>query len=243
MAMIAAWSILNKVNSRGDSRFSDMALVVCPNVTIRNRLEELKPELGEASVYTKRDLVPPHLMPYLRRGRVIVTNWHVFERQSAQIGWVSAKVNRQGVPLRTKEVIKIGPKTTMARGSRYLTEMDLKRQVDLGLLNVMSEERDKQGHLVKVYVECVRHVESDTAWVHRILDSQVGGKKNILIMNDEAHHAYRIKREEPDEDEEEDADEFFKEATVWIEGLDRIHKHRGINICVDLSATPYFSDG
>ena len=31
-----------------------------------------------------------------------------------------------------------------------------------------------------------------------------------------------------------------KEATVWIEGLDRINKLRGINFCVDLPATPYF---
>ncbi len=66
-------------------------------------------------------------------------------------------------------------------------------------------------------------------------------------MNDEAHHAYRIRREEPDEDEEDDfgedeeAEEFIKEATVWVEGLDRIHKLRGINFCVDLSATPYLS--
>ena len=64
-------------------------------------------------------------------------------------------------------------------------------------------------------------------------------------MNDEAHHAYRIRREEPDEDEgelfgeDEEAEEFFKEATVWIDGLDRVHKLRGINFCVDLSATPY----
>jgi type III restriction enzyme len=35
-------------------------------------------------------------------------------------------------------------------------------------------------------------------------------------------------------------DEFFKEATVWIDGLDRIHKLRRINFCLDLSATPYF---
>src|SRR5438093_105741 len=75
---------------------------------------------------------------------------------------------------------------------------------------------------------------------------EVGGKQNILVMNDEAHHAYRIRRDEPDEEEidlfgeEEEAEEFFKEATVWIEGLDRIHKLRGINFCVDLSATPYF---
>ncbi len=40
--------------------------------------------------------------------------------------------------------------------------------------------------------------------------------------------------------EEEEVEEFFKEATVWIEGLDRVNKQRGINFCVDLSATPYF---
>ena len=65
------------------------------------------------------------------------------------------------------------------------------------------------------------------------------------MMNDEAHHAYRIRREEQRRGrgrlgEEEEAEEFFKEATVWVDGLDRIHKLRGINFCVDLSATPYF---
>jgi len=66
------------------------------------------------------------------------------------------------------------------------------------------------------------------------------------VFNDEAHHAYRIRRDEPEaaeEDrfgEEEEAEDFFKEATVWVDGLDRIHKLRGINFCVDLSATPYF---
>ena len=58
MAMLAAWSILNKVNDRSDARFSDTVLVVCPNVTIRNRLGELDPEHGEASLYRTRDLVP-----------------------------------------------------------------------------------------------------------------------------------------------------------------------------------------
>lgn len=37
MGMLAAWSILNKVNDRSDGRFSDVALIVCPNVTIRDR--------------------------------------------------------------------------------------------------------------------------------------------------------------------------------------------------------------
>src|ERR1035437_5113399 len=82
MGMVIAWSVLNKVNNRGDARFSDVALVVCPNVTIRARLEELKPERGDASVYRTRDLVPAHLMPQLMQGKVLVTNWHVFERQA-----------------------------------------------------------------------------------------------------------------------------------------------------------------
>ena len=42
MGMLTAWSILNKVASRGDKRFSDVVVVVCPNVTIRDRLTELQ---------------------------------------------------------------------------------------------------------------------------------------------------------------------------------------------------------
>jgi len=65
MGMLAAWSILNKVNDRSNGRFSDVVLVVCPNVTIRNRLRELDPDLGEASIYRTRELVPSHLMSLL----------------------------------------------------------------------------------------------------------------------------------------------------------------------------------
>ena len=246
MGMIAAWSILNKVHDRGNAKFSDVVLVVCPNVTIRSRLAELDPAAGPASIYYTRDLVPPDMRTDLTRGRVLVTNWHVFEPRSIQTGGTSAKVNKAGVPLRTRERITIGPKTTTARGSRYLTQKDFDRQVAAGLLTVLEEERDKHGTLRKVFVESVRYVESDTSLINRVLGREVGGKQNILVMNDEAHHAYRIRREEPDEDqgelfgEDEAAEEFFKEATVWIDGLDRIHKLRGINFCLDLSATPYY---
>jgi type III restriction enzyme len=243
MGMLAAWSILNKVNDRSDARFSDVVLVVCPNVTIRSRLGELDPENGAASLYRTRDLVPPHLMPDITKGRVLVTNWHVFEPQTIQTGGVSAKVSKAGVPVRTKELIRIGEKTTTARGYRYLTLDEFNRQVAAGMLTVLEETRDKQGNLEKVWVESFRYVESDTALLNRVLGREIGGKQNILVFNDEAHHAYRIRkleRDEEDEEEEEELEEFVKEATVWVEGLDRIHKHRGINFCVDLSATPYF---
>ncbi len=245
MAMVAAWSILNKVNDRSNARFSDVALVVCPNVTIRSRLKELDPNEGEASLYRTRDLVPPHLMADLTKGRVLVTNWHVLEPHGIQTGGTSGKVVKAGVAVRIRETITIGAKTTTARGRRYLTAKELDRQVTAGLLTVLEEDRDRQGNLKKVFVESVKYVESDTALVNRVLGREVGGKQNILVFNDEAHHAYRIRRPEPEEGEEEviegeEAEEFFKEATVWVDGLDRIHKLRGINFCVDLSATPYF---
>jgi type III restriction enzyme len=246
MGMITAWSILNKINNRNDGRFSDAVLVVCPNVTIRSRLQELDPERGEASIYRTRDLVPPHLIPDLTKGKILITNWHVFEPQVMQTGGVSAKVAKTGVPLRVTEMITIGEKSTTARGTRYLTLEDLTRQVAAGILHILSEERDKQGHLRKVRIESTRYVESDTALLNRVLGRDLGGKRNILVLNDEAHHAYRIRRPEPEEGEEdlfgeeEEVEEFFKEATVWVEGLDRINKNRGINFCLDLSATPYF---
>lgn len=246
MAMLAAWSILNKVNDRSDARFSDVVLVVCPNVTIRQRLAELYPERGEASVYRTRDLVPTHLMKLLTQGRVLITNWHVFEPQSVQAGGVTARVNRSGMPARVTETITLGPKKTTARGTRYLTPDEFERQVRAGLLKVKDETRDRAGNLKKVLVESVRYIESDTALVNRILGREVGGKQNILTMNDEAHHAYRIRRDEPEEEEtemfgeEDEADKFFREATIWVDGLDKVNKLRGINFCIDVSATPYF---
>jgi type III restriction enzyme len=245
MAMLAAWSILNKVHDRSDARFSDVVFVICPNVTIRDRLRELDPEAGEASIYYTRDLVPPDMRPDLTRGRVLVTNWHVFEPRTIQVAGVSAKVTKAGVPIRTRETITIGKKTTTARGIRYLTQDDFERQVAAGILKVIEEQRDEQGHLQKVSVESFRYVESDTALVNRILGREVGGKQNILVLNDEAHHAYRIVRDGNDGqedlfDDEEQAEEFFREATVWVDGLDRVNRLRGINFCIDLSATPYF---
>ena len=249
MGMLAAWSILNKVNDRSDARFSDVALVVCPNVTIKSRLEELKPERGDASIYRTRDLVPTHLMPLLTQGKVVVTNWHVFEPHTMQTGGTTAKVSRAGKLVRVKEKILLGPKNTTARGSRYMTPTSFEAMLASGEIEVVagSEVLDEQGNRKSVQIVSEKYVESDSAVVGRILGREVGGKQNILVMNDEAHHAYRIRQDEPDEDEEldefgeqDDADEFFQEATVWIDGLDKVQKLRGINCCIDLSATPYF---
>ena len=200
MGMLAAWSTLNKVNDRSDARFSDVVLVVCPNVTMLDRLRELNPGLGESSIYRTRDLVPDQLMSALSRGKVLVTNWHVFEPQGVKVGGEISRVSKAGVAVTGAEWIRIGPKTTTARGRKYLTQEEFDRQVAAGLMRVIGEDRNpKTGDLKRVRVEATLYVESDTAMVNRLLDREVGGKQNILVFNDEAHHAYRIRKDEPEQ--------------------------------------------
>lgn len=88
--------------------------------------------------------------------------------------------------------------------------------------------------------------ESDKAFVRRVL-GKLAVYKDIVVINDEAHHAYR---QSPDDKRSRDvkrrAEEMGldqEEATRWIEGLDRIHKELRIQRCFDLSATPFAPTG
>ena len=246
MGMLTAWSILNKVVNRTDARFSDMVLIVCPNVTIRDRLRELDVDGGDGSLYRTRDLVPPHLMPRLAQGRVIVTNWHVFEPRTQGVGGDTSRVTKIGQAVTRTERVFIGDKSTVARGERYLTIADYTRLAASGEIEeIEPPSTSGSSERVSALVKWTRYMESDASIVARVL-GRARGKQNILVLNDEAHHAYRIRRDEDESDAvdlfgDDDQDEAYaKEATVWIEGLDRVHALRGINLCVDLSATPYF---
>src|SRR5439155_10565147 len=159
MGMLAAWSILNKVASRSDSRFSDVVLAVTPNVTIRNRLQELDPQEGQAAIYRTRDLVPAHLMPSLRQGRVLIKNWHEFELKGMSSG---AKVQKQGRAKTFRSVIKIGDRTTSGRAGRYMTEQALSLAIDQGVLRIVKDQRIERSQVV---VEETRYVESDRRWI------------------------------------------------------------------------------
>lgn len=216
MGMLIAWSILNRVAASTDDRFSDTVLIVCPNVTIRERLQELDPALGDLSLYRTRQLVPTHRMEELRRGEVMIANWHrLAKKETNSVNGDSAKVVKTGEPVK---VVKNAGKSNQS-------------------------------------VE-VKYFESDAAWFKRIrqeLSSGKGRSAHWLIFNDEAHHAYRRRDTEGDEqslDEDKDlAKKNAREATIWIEGLDRINKlaggsrRRGINLCIDLSATPFYIQG
>ena len=65
----------------------------------------------------------------------------------------------------------------------------------------------------------------------------MGTKKRIVVLNDEAHHAWRPP---PDLTVGRDEQAEIEEATVWVEGLARIHRDRSILRCLDFSATPMY---
>ncbi len=215
MGMLAAWSILNNIATPRDRRFADTILIVCPNITVRERLAELNPALGDFSLYRTRQLVPPHMMEELRRGEVMIVNWHrLAKKESNTVNGVSAKVVMTGEP--TKVVRNAGKKNEKI---------------------------------------VIKYFETDAAWFKRIRGEFGNGKGRSaqwLIFNDEAHHAYR--RGEASTVASLDDDRYLatknaREATVWIEGLDRIDRlagggrRRGICCCIDLSATPFYIQG
>lgn len=76
---------------------------------------------------------------------------------------------------------------------------------------------------------------------------ELGNKKNIVILNDEAHHCYRGKDSQGDEvlkgEDLQEAKEREEEARVWISGLDAVNSKIGIRAVYDLSATPFFLSG
>jgi len=177
MAMLIAWSVLNKARQPQNRRFSDAVLVVCPNLTVKERLAVLHPA-NPANYYEAFDLVPPGLRAALLGARVMVTNWHVL-----------------GVP------------------------DDARRR------GIVQRGRPSAG-----------------AFANRVLRGDLGSKGNLLVINDEAHHAWRTAPRASEtavaglagelamagrlSDEEE-------EARVWLSGLALIHEARGINRALD----------
>jgi type III restriction enzyme len=74
------------------------------------------------------------------------------------------------------------------------------------------------------------------------------GLKNILVINDEAHHCYRERPRDPDDEdlsseEKQEAEKNNEAARLWISGLEIVQRKIGITRVVDLSATPFFLRG
>ena len=177
MAMVIAWHFLNKAANPQDTRFSQNVLVVAPGLTVKSRLGVLDPS-HEENYYERFRVVPSPLLDTLRRGKVIIHNWHALDWETQE-------------------------------------QIDKKRSVD------------KRG------------VMSDEAYARNVL-GEMARAKNLLVINDEAHHAWRVP---PESTIKGVSRSEIVEATRWVGGLDRIHRARGILMCYDFSATPFAPSG
>ena len=90
-------------------------------------------------------------------------------------------------------------------------------------------------------------LETDGQMLQRVMP-ELMGLKNILVLNDEAHHCYREKPPDPDEEalkgaERKEAEKNREAARLWISGLEMVNRKLGVSRVLDLSATPFFLSG
>ena len=196
MAMIIAWQAINADRHKGSKRFARGFLVVCPGITIKDRLRVLQPNDPD-SYYVSRELVPADMYDAVKRAKIVITNYHAF---------------------------KLRETLELSKGGRQLL----------------------QGRLG----DELHTTETDGQMLQRVMPGLMG-LKDVMVLNDEAHHCYREKP--PAEGEEgiedlkgEDKDEAQKNleaARLWISGLEAVTKKLGVQRIVDLSATPFFLRG
>jgi type III restriction enzyme len=82
---------------------------------------------------------------------------------------------------------------------------------------------------------------------------ELSGSAQIVVFNDEAHHCYRGRLDDPEADadtetmltpeEKREAKDRNEQARVWFTGLHAVKDKLGIKTVFDLSATPFFLSG
>ena len=194
MAMIIAWHAVNRARQRGAGKFTDAFLVVCPGITIRDRLRNLLPSDPE-NIYEALDLVPPDMLDAVRRARIVITNYHGF------------------MPRETEDVSKLNREILGGRDGRK------------------------------------SFIETEGQMIARVAKT-LGGRRDIVVLNDEAHHCYREnvravaeRAAKVDGEDKEEAKRNNDAARVWISGLEAFQRERGVGAVYDVSATPFFLRG
>jgi type III restriction enzyme len=90
-------------------------------------------------------------------------------------------------------------------------------------------------------------LETEGQMLQRVMPDLMG-LKNVMVLNDEAHHCYREKPNHDDEDDltgedKKEAEKNNEAARLWITGLEIVNRKLGLNKVIDLSATPFFLSG
>lgn len=95
--------------------------------------------------------------------------------------------------------------------------------------------------------EAISTLETEGQMLQRVMPDLMGFK-GIMVLNDEAHHCYREKPPEEDDqdlkgDDRKEAEKNNEAARLWISGIEAIERKLGVSRVFDLSATPFFLRG
>ena len=112
-----------------------------------------------------------------------------------------------------------------------------------------ARERGDAGKLTKTILTGGKpgaFTETPAQMVRRVC-RELGSKRNIVVLNDEAHHCYRSRPAEENEkltgDDRKEAQEREEAARLWINGLEAVQEKIGVKAVYDLSATPFYLRG
>ena len=114
-------------------------------------------------------------------------------------------------------------------------------QAKIVITNYHAFQTRKKENLSKVGAQVLgkesakNFIETPDEMVARVCRS-FGKKKNIIVLNDEAHHCFRRKQDEESELTEDN-------PRLWISGLEAVKAKLGVRVVYDLSATPFFLSG
>jgi len=112
--------------------------------------------------------------------------------------------------------------------------------INFHTMMLRSIERYKGAKIVKEHAR----KESPAAMINRAFRS-IKSNKNIIVINDEAHHCYiaRNNEEKLKGEDRREAERNNEEARVWHSGLQALNKKLNVRAVIDLSATPYYLKG
>ena len=90
----------------------------------------------------------------------------------------------------------------------------------------------------------IRTIETEGQMLQRVMP-ELMSMKNVVVLNDEAHHCYRerLAEEKLQGDDRQEAERNNEAARLWITGIEAVKRQRGVRTVYDLSATPFFLKG
>ena len=100
--------------------------------------------------------------------------------------------------------------------------------------------------LLKGRGDDVQTLETEGQMIKRVM-GELMSMKNVIVINDEAHHCYREKPSSDEDDlkgdDKKEADKNKEAARLWITGIETVKRKLGVRVVYDLSATPFFLKG